>query len=280
VAADYFVHLACAPKLALGSGDAQRGTWVLLEMLKAGRHAAALQQHAKQQGQSPAGLSVTVGSAGPGASGVEKSFTYEELVSQNSRLETHASACVGCPASFGHPFGCYSIVPYPISRAAEEWLMNLVQPTSMVGGFLCSNAMKDLAYTGEPIQKMRTAGLLESSTPVTKVVEGSWLSKKNINSNQILQGMLAIGEPIDPSHCMSVLLWLGLLKLDGKSLFGGSDAPLVGTILDLKTPEERRLRTAFEVGAPRDDHSTASLQSLLKAFYLAFVLGVPILMEY
>ena len=280
MAADYFVHVTCAPKQALGSGDAVHGTWALHELLKARSAADVIAQFAEQGGRSPAGVSVTFGTSGPDNRVVEKSATFEELLEQSAPLEMHAGACHGCPANvFVKPFGCGGQIPYPISRAAEEWLMKLLQPTTTVGGFLCSHSIKDFGYTGEPIRKMRARGLLESTTPVARV-EGSWLSKRTVTSDQILQAMLAVGEPLNPAHCMGVLLWLGCLRLDGKSLFTVSDAPLVQTLLGLKTPDERRSRTTLDVGPQRQDLSTSSLQSLLKAFYLAWVLDVSILISY
>jgi hypothetical protein len=281
MAADYFIHLECTPKRSLGDGDAVVGTATLLDLLKARHQAVLIQEAARRDGHSPSGISLTVRTTGPDRRPVEKTVTFEELVSKSAPLESHASACEGCPANlFSAPFGCYGIVPYPITRAAEEWLMGRVQPTSMVGGFLCNHTVEDFGYTGEPIRKMRAAGLLESSKAVTKVIEGGWLSKKTLTSDQILQGILAVGDVVDPGHCMGVLLWLGCLQLDGKPLGDASDAPLVQVLSRLETPEARRSRATLDVTPPPEDRSTASLQGLLSAFHLAWILDVPILMSY
>ena len=281
MATDYVLHLACQPKLDLGSGDAIKGSAELLQLLKARNQAALIEDTAKRQGSSPSSISVSVRLVGPDRSPVEKDVTYDQLVAQIAPLAAHAGACAGCPANlFAQPFGCYGIVPYPITLAAEAWLMDRVQPTSMVGGFLCNRAVQDFGYLGEPIREMRAAGLLESQSAVSKVVEGSWFSKKRITSDQVLQGMIAVGEPLDPGHCMGVLLWLGCLQLDGKSLGGAADAPLVQEIARLETPEAKRSRTSLAVMAAPQDRSTASLQGLLHAFYLAWVLDIPILVSY
>jgi len=59
-----------------------------------------------------------------------------------------------------------------------------------------------------------------------------------------------------------------------------SDAPLVQVLSRLETPEARRSRTTLDVTPPPQDRSTASVQGLLSAFHLAWVLDVPILMSY
>ena len=112
------------------------------------------------------------------------------------------------------------------------------------------------------------------------MVEGRWLSKTKVTSDQILQGMIAVEEPLDPGHCMGVLLWLGCLRFDGRGLGDAADAPLVQEISRLGTPESRRSRTSIDVTPAPQDRSTASLQDLLHAFYLAWVLDIPILVSY
>jgi hypothetical protein len=278
---DYILHLACQPKLSLGSGDAIKGSDQLLQALKARHQAALIEETASKQGKSPSGIGLTIRSVGPDRTPVEKDVTYDQLVALAASLDARAEACADCPANlFSQPFGCYGVVPYPITRSAEEWLMDRVQPTSMVGGFLCHRAIQDFGYTGEPIRRMRAAGLLEGATAVSKVVEGGWLSKRRVTSDQILQGMLAIEEPLDPGHCMGVLLWLGCLQLDGRHLGDAGDAPLVQEIAGLATPESKRSRTSIDVTPAPQDRSTASLQGLLHAFYRAWVLDIRILVSY
>lgn len=158
--------------------------------------------------------------------------------------------------------------------------MGRVQPTSMVGGFLCHRSMQDFQYTGEPIQAMRASELFENAAPLSKVVEGSWLSKKKVTSDQLLQGMIAFEEPIQPSHCVGVLVWLGCVRIDGRVPGDAADISLVQGVFKYKTPEERRNHTVLEISPAPQDQSTASFHGLLHAFYLAWVWDVPILMSY
>jgi len=44
--------------------------------------------------------------------------------------------------------------------------------------------------------------------------------------------------------------------------------------------EQRRARTALDLGPPAQQMSTASIQGLLHAFYRSWLLDVPILVEY
>jgi hypothetical protein len=280
MAVDYTIHLECQPKSELGNGQALRGTAAILERLKARNQAALLAERAAQQGASPAGMAIVHRFLGPDGRVVDSEVTYESLVEKAAPLIPHEPACSQCPANlFEAPFGCFGIISYPISLAAEEWLMSRVQPTSMVGGFLCRRSIDDFGYDGEPIRRLRERGLMESSTAVHKVVEKRWLSSTKISSDQILHGMLALQEPMKPVTCMSVLLWLGCLKVDGRHLGGVEDAPLMAEVAGMSV-EERRARTALDVGPPAPQMSTASLQGLLHALYRSWMLDVPVLVEY
>jgi hypothetical protein len=280
VSVDYTIHLECQPKLELGNGQALRGTAAILESSKARNQAAHIAQSAAQQGRSPAGMELVHRFLGPDGRIVDSKVTYESLLEKAAPLALHAPACAQCPANlFEVPFGCFGVVPYPISLAAEEWLMSRVQPTSMVGGFLCRRSIDDFGYDGEPIRRLRERGLMESSKAVHKVVEKRWLSSTKISSDQILHGMLALQEPMKPVTCMSVLLWLGCLKVDGRHLGGVEDAPLMAEVAGMSF-EQRRARTALDVGPPAEQMSTASLQGLFHALYRSWLLDVPILVEY
>jgi hypothetical protein len=277
---DYSIHLECRPKVELGDGEPLRGTAAILEKLKAKNQAVQLARSAAKQGKSPEGMSLVHRFLDPEGRVVDTEVTYESLVEKVGALVLHESACAECPANlFQAPFGCFGVVPYPISLAAEEWLMSRVQPTSMVGGFLCRRSIDDFRYDGGPIRRLRERGLMESSKAIDKVVEKHWLSSTKISSDQILHGMLALQEPTAPVTCVSILLWLGCLKVDGRHLGGVEDAPLMSEVVGMSV-ERRRARTALDVGPPADQMSTASIQGLLHAFYRSWLLDVPILVEY
>lgn len=280
MAADYTIHLECQPKIDLGNGQAIRGTAAILERSKARNQAAHLADSARKQGRSPAGMELIHRFLGPDGRVVDTQVTYESLVEKAAPLLAHEPACAHCPANlFETPFGCFGVVPYPISLAAEEWLMSRVQPTSMVGGFLCRRSIDDFGYDGEPIRRLRERGLMESTKAVEKVVEKGWLSRTKVSSDQILHAMLALQEPTEPVTCMSILLWLGCLTVDGRHLGGVEDAPLMAEVSGLSV-EQRPARTALDVGPPAQQMSTASIQGLLHAFYRSWLLDVPVLVEY
>lgn len=279
--ADYSVHLACEPKTIIGEGDPWKGSNRIRELLKARSQLEVIEETARRIGKSPQEIRLTTVAMGPHRPTTQSDTAYDRLVAQVAPLEAHGHSCEGCPANlFAGPFGCFGFVPYPISSAAEEWLMGRVQPTSTVGGFLCHRSMQDFGYTGEPIRAMRASGLFESTAPLSKVVEGSWLSKKKVTSDQLLQGMIAFEDPIQPSHCIGVLVWLGCVRIDGQVPGDATDISLVQGIFKYKTPEERAHHTALEISSAPKDQSTASFHGLLHAFYLAWVWDCPILMSY
>jgi hypothetical protein len=280
MAVDYTIHLECQPKNELGNGDALRGTGAILELLKARKLVAHMAQRAAEQGISPAGMEVVHRFLGPDGRTVDTPLTYESLVTKAAPLVAHESACAKCPANlFETPFGCVGMVPYPVSLAAEEWLMSRVQPTSIVGGFLCQQMINDFGYDGEPIRGLRERGLMEARTAVHKVVHKRWLSSTKVSSDQILHGLFAQEGPMSPGTCMSVLLWFGCLKVDGRHLGGVEDAALMVEVSEMSV-EQRWARVALDVGPPAEQMSTASLQGLLHALYRSWMLNVPILVEY
>jgi hypothetical protein len=273
MAVDYILSFVCAAKEQMGDGDPGTGTDRILDALKARARANLLAETAAREGKDPAGRTAVYMTIGPSREPVRVEQTYEELRAESDRLLPFEPACAGCPANvLGKPFGCIGVLNYPIPRVAEEWLMNRVQPEGHAGCFLLLAMIRDFSYTGEPIQRFRQGGLFEAKTPVRRSL-GSGPSGPVVTSNQILQAILALRDPLDPGHCLCVLCWLGCLSLDGSP---ATTPEQLRGLASLETPVERRARVSLDIGPDSPDAGIAGMQRLLRALHAAWVNDAPL----
>jgi hypothetical protein len=277
MAINYIVHYSCNPKKALGSGDIAKGTERILALLKARDRAAVLRDMAIRDGRSPEGMLAAVRSENVDGTSVETSVTYDELLAQASALDPHASQCSNCRANFlSSPFGCFGVLNYPVRRRSEKWLMSRLQPIATIGGQLLMAAVKELHYTGEPIENMRAAGLFESPHPKKKVFKFGLFSRSPVTSNHLFEAILGVGECLDPCHCMGILLWLGAIRFGGIIPKSPAQAEAVN---NLATFAQRTKHTTLELGPPTNNPAILAMHSLLRALYTSWTQNVPLLIS-
>ncbi|VTS07632.1 hypothetical protein [Tuwongella immobilis] len=274
MALEWVLNLSCLPKESLGDGDSTTGTDVLLECLKAGNRATAIANMARQRGDSPEGKAIVLRLARANGEFEDRKVTYEELVTEAKKLNPYASECEGCPANVrGTPFGCTGVVNYPIPAAVEQWLAELLQPSSRVGGKLFLAAIRDFKYTGEPILGYRTGGLLELPQAIKKKLKAGLFSSESVTTDQLFQAIFCMRDPLDPGHCLGILLWLGSLRLDDVSI---ESPDQVKSLLQLKTPADRAQRTALVTHGDHTVAGVAAFDALLHGLYHAWVLDVTL----
>jgi hypothetical protein len=274
MAVDWVLNLPCPPKETLGDGDFLAGTDALLACLKAGNRAAAIADMARQHGDTPEGKAIVVRVARADGEVEDQEVSYDELVVQARQLDPLVPACEGCPANVrGRPFGCIGVVNYPIPAAVEQWLATRLQPSSAVGGKLFLAAIRDFGYTGEPIRQFREGGLFELPQAVKRKLKGGLFSSESVTTDQLFQALFCIGEPLDPGHCLGVLLWLGCLRLDGAAVETPEQA---ATVSRLGSPAERQQRTALVAGGDHATDGVAAFESLLQGLYRSWVLDVTL----
>jgi hypothetical protein len=279
MALDFVVHLECEAKRQFGADDAFAGTEQILALLKARNRAAAVAAAARREGMEPASASVEVGiaSAGDLTSGLPTSVAALE---ESARpLAAHEGSCSGCPANLTEaPYGCFGALAYPIARGAETWLMERLETADRFGGRLCLDAIAQFGYSGETVAGMRSAGLFESPEPISKVMRRKLLRTTSVSSDQVLQAFFAVGA-LSPAHCLGLLLWLGVLRVDGQPVDGADAATATRQLRELTTPESREARTSLALGEFDDDPEIRSFQRLVAAIYRAWRLGVPVLVD-
>lgn len=274
MALDWILDLGCEPKKTLGDGDHEQGTDALLARLKARSRAAALADAAERNGDSPENQSVKLRLTGPDGAVEERRVRYQDLVEQGSELDALEHECHRCPANVrGRPFGCIGAMAYPIPANAEQWLAECIQPASTIGGDILLKAIADLGYTGESVQAFREQGMFERREPLVVDVNDGSPEMRPVSTNQVLQAILDVEQPLQPSHNMMILVWLGLLQLDGERVTSAEQAKALSRLL---FPRECHDRTSLLMDETASSADVAGLQWLLRAMYRSWQLGAPL----
>lgn len=274
MALDWILDLGCSPKKTLGGGDHEQGTDALLARLKARSRAAALAEAAERNGDVPEDQSVRVQVTGPGGAAEERLVSYRDLLTEASELEGLEHECRRCPANVRErPFGCIGAMSYPVSASAEQWLAERIQPASTIGGDILLKAIADLGYTGESIQSFREQGMFERHEPLVVDVNDGSRETQPVSTNQVFHAILDVDQPLQPSHNMMILVWLGLLCLDGEQVTTAEQAKALSRMVFPRECHERTSLTMDETAAAAN---TAGLQWLLRAMYRSWQIGAPL----
>ncbi|MCA9665541.1 MAG: hypothetical protein KC503_08130 [Myxococcales bacterium] len=276
--ADLMLCLGCDPKEALAEREGESGDIALLQLAKRRAQAQGIIAAHGEEALDAEVTQIVAGRDGP----EERQTSIREMLSSTDVLDKYAPHCEHCPASiFDERFGCWGYIPYPISESAERWMMSRVQPPDTLGGFLMLAAIDDFGYDGGSLRAWRERGLFElpeapTVSLATRELESPVVSEMiTVSADQIFQALFCIGEPLDPVHCLGVLLWLGALHIGG-SVPDDIDPALLRALNDAKPGGARQLAAGFDVGAPSDDAGVLSMQRLLLALYTSWVIDAPL----
>jgi hypothetical protein len=270
--ADVIVHLVCEAKRVLGGGDPIKGTLEIVQMLKARSRAVYVGQRAREEGIPLAEASVTV--IQRTADGDEEvSWLVVDMLAEAIPLESHKDGCATCTANVkNEPYGCVLYVGYAVPISSERWVMDQLEVAGDLGWSLCTGALREFGYDGAPIVDFREQGLFEGEDQIIREIDGT-----PVGSNQVFQAIFAVGNHLDPYHCMGVLLWLGLLEVDGlhpTELRPGHIQALVA----MSSARERRRRVVLRIERS-DDLRLRQTQLMLGCLFSAFVNGVGVLVD-
>lgn len=266
--ADLILLTDCPAKRRLGDGDRLEGNDRLYKLRKQQSHLQTIERLVRESGKDLATATYTSVVNGPDGP-VQREVALSDLRAAVAVLDELAPACATCPANGpAAAFGCTSFIAYPIPEAAEVWLMRRVQTADTVGGQLLLRAIKDLGFTGAKMKAWRARNLLEAKQPTHAVVKKAFLSSTKVSSDQLLEAILTLGEPLLPSHCMMLLVFVGAIRLDGEVV---TTPPQAATLSGLQQAA-RAARTTLDVGAASDEPGPAAMQALLRALYVAWAL--------
>jgi hypothetical protein len=198
-------------------------------------------------------------------------IVVQDLLDAARELTAWEQHCSGCPANrAGVPFGCTGYINYPISAQAERWLLDQLPDNDHPLLFvLLQKAIRDMGYTGDAAAPLRgQEGIfLESHTPLERDFGNLCLT-----GNQVFE-LLFMSGPVKPAHGALLLQFFGGISPD-------LDADTMMKLAAPPSPAWVAEHVPF-LHAPgqADDSSIDALKKFFRAVYIAFRLGVPLLID-
>jgi hypothetical protein len=164
MAIDYVIDYDCVPKQTLTSAG-------LLARIKARNRAEAIIKLYRDHGDQrpPAEMGFEMVRRTPDGQEETQTILVQDLLSDAEPLGPLAKHCIGCPANrSGEAFGCFGYINYPISRAAELWLLKqLPGPDHPLVFLLLRQTLLEYVFQNEQVAKMRqTPGVIFESSEV------------------------------------------------------------------------------------------------------------------
>jgi hypothetical protein len=271
--ADVILLTGCPVKEHLGGGARLAGAERLCSLIKLRSHAEAVADSVSASGGDPDAASFRHVVTDGRSSAVRRDVSVKQARESTAVLDELGPHCEECLANqFGDPFGCVTTIDYPIPASAEAWLAQHIQPSDTLGGWLLLKSIEDFGWDGRRMAEARARGLLAASAPIEVVVKKGFLSRTTVSSAQFLEATLLFGI-LPPLHCMMVLLFLGVLELDGHQPTRKDELETLTRLLEVGSPDDRAERTGVVLGPASDDAGVADMQHLLAAVYTAFLLG-------
>ena len=274
MAIDYAITLECEPRRHFGSGNAEQGTIEILEKLKARDRASMIREIARTKGIDLSSQKVTMNVHDREGNPVQKQVTIAELELEAQALESHATACVGCPANvLGEAYGCYAAIHYPISAAGENWLISRVPPPGTLGAIMCADYIAEFGVTGGRSRQLRQAGHFESRQAAKAIVKKGLFKSVSVSSDQLFEAMFLSGNILSPAHCFGILLWFDAIHVEGAAA-GSSEA--LQSLTQADAVQRRAEGTRLDLGAEPGSPGELAFFTFAKAMYLSWVLDAPL----
>ena len=265
MAIDYVVHLTCTPKDTYGVDG-------ILDRLKAGARAREVIRLYRENGDGrpPSEMGFEFARSGPDGEEETTVILVQDMLNQAAELEPLIPYCADCPANvLGRPFGCYGAINYPISSAAERWLLEQL-PTNRepILWMLLRESLKE--NDGHAVEPLRAGGAYFEE----RAVRGRQLSETIASADQIFQLLFLYGH-IQAGHAGILLLFFGATPR------AGLESSDVSRILDgTLPPHEKEERFPFVLAHEEsDDSSVAEFKTFFRALHRAWLLDVPLLLD-
>ncbi len=263
---DYLVNLDCAPKRALTVEG-------LMGRLKGRDRAEKIIQLYRDQGdlRPPQQMAFEMVRRLPDGSEDVELIVVQNLLDAAQELMPWEPECAPCPANAGRrAFGCTGAINYPLSEAGERWLLEQLPDNEHPLIFmLLGQALRDMSYSGEHGAVLRAQPgvfLASAQAPVRD------LGALTVSGDQVFE-MLFLSGPIYPAHGALLLQFFGAVPpdLDAEVMMQLAEPPSQAWI-DAHLP-------FLLASDPRDDPTIGALKAFFYALYVAYCLGVPLLLD-
>jgi hypothetical protein len=266
MAIDHVIDLDCVPKRALTTPG-------ILARIKARNRAEAVIQLYRDHNdhRPPSEMGFELVRRTPDGHEETQTVVIQDLLDDAAELDPLAQHCAGCPANrTADSFGCFGFIGYPISRAAELWLLKqLPGPEEPLIFLLLRQTATDYVFRNENVAQMRaTPGIIfESGERFARRFEDV-----QITTDQVFE-MLFLNNTIEPAHAALLLLFFGAIPRD-------MDAETLMKLTQADRSAEVGRDTPFLLQPdPADDESITALKAFFKALYLAYRLNVSLSLD-
>lgn len=264
MAIDYIIDLDCTPKRELTTGG-------ILERLKGEERAHSIIALFRKNGDErpPSEMGFEFTRSTPDGNEETRVIIVQDLLDAAAQLKPLEHHCQGCPANLtGKRFGCVNFIQYPITLAAESWLLDrLPVPDEPLVWLLLKQGVAEFQYDGHSVRPLRAADNIyfeEARVFVRK------LGEFTVDSNQLFEMIFAVGN-INPNHAALLLLFLHAIDRD-------LEAQEIMTITPAPPDAETRYPFIIRVD-DNDDRTIAEFKLFLEALYTAWTLNVHLIVD-
>jgi hypothetical protein len=193
---------------------------------------------------------------------------YEKVTGRQVRergevLLQYQAQCKECPANLSDvPAGCSPCIHYPISAAAEDWLMDLLPADleSDVRGLLFKQFVKDFGRNGKVVDGLRKSEVFfELRSPAVDTWGKGLFGKTTCTSSMIIGNLCFVGE-VEPTHGLLMCLFLGAVRLPESGIPGSNT----------------KAEWVMDIESLPSEPSIQQFAWMLRYLYLAFTMGVTV----
>lgn len=266
MAIDYIIDYDCVPKQTLGTEG-------ILERLKAQARAENVIRLFREHGDNrpPSEMGFEFTRSLPDGAEETQVVMVQDMLDQAAELDPLAHYCDGCPANaLNKPFGCMGQIQYPISSAAEAWLLDrlpgIEQPLVWL---LLRQGVQELGYDGEAVKPLRTNPAYFEE----RRLRGRDMVEFVFTADQVFEMLFLLGH-IQPSHGGMLLLLFDAIPRDVEA------NQIVQIMNHALTADEIAQHYPFQMKPdPADDTTITDLKQFFYALYRAWVLNVRLLLD-
>lgn len=264
MAIDHIIDYDCVPKQTMTTNG-------ILERLKEEKRAIEIIRLFRANGDErpPSEMGFEFTRSTPTGEEEYQVIVVQDLLDRAAELKPLEHHCKGCPANrAGRPFGCMDFINYPISQAAEVWMIEqLPVPDEPLIWLLLRQGIKEFKYNGSTVEPLRasTDTYFETQAVLTRR-----LGEFEINANQVFEMIFGVGN-ILPNHGALILLFLHAIKREMEADQIMSIAPAPPDV-ESKHPFVMKIEDT-------DDDTIAQIKMFLESLHIAWKLDVPLILD-
>ncbi len=275
MAIEYSIERACVPRNTLGTSG-------ILERLKGRERARTIIGLFRRNGDDrpPAQMGFELSRSLPDGIEETKVIVVQDMLDEATALDQQAHHCVGCPANIGvvpaamaadtpsGGFGCIGRIDYPLTSAAERWLLDRLPGIDLpLVWLLLRQGVQEMGYDGDAVRALRVNPAYFDE----RRVMGRDMAEFVMSADQVFEMQYLLGDN-RPAHAGVLLLFFGAIRRD-------IEAPDIQRIMNVSgatplTHEEIARDYPFIMTAAADaDRTILQFVDFFRALHTAWMLG-------